>query len=61
MNFLKNNDFTYFSLLENSDGHLAGLIEAKTEVLGKITHIEKMCHFRFYNFVFVQIFCRCNS
>ena len=47
MNFLKNNVcFTYFSLLENRDGHLAGLIEAKPEELGKIfTHIEKMCHF----------------
>ena len=28
--------FTYFSLLENRDGHLAGLIEAKQEVLGTI-------------------------
>ena len=28
--------FTYFSLLENRDGHLAGLIESKPEVLGKI-------------------------
>ena len=28
--------FTYFSLLENCDVHLAGLIEAKPEVLGKI-------------------------
>ena len=28
--------FTYFSLLENRDGHLAGLIEAKPEVLGKL-------------------------
>ena len=28
--------FTYFSLFENRDGHLAGLIEAKPEVLGKI-------------------------
>ena len=28
--------FTYFSLLENRDGHLAGLIEGKPEVLGKI-------------------------
>ena len=27
---------TYFSLLENRDGHLAGLIEAKAEVLGTI-------------------------
>ena len=28
--------FTYFSLLENRDGHLAGLIETKREVLEKI-------------------------
>ena len=28
--------FTYFSLLENRDGHLAGLIEAKPEELGNI-------------------------
>ena len=28
--------FTYFSILENRDGHLAGLIEAKPEVLGTI-------------------------
>ena len=28
--------FTYFSLLENRDGHLAGLIEAKPEEIGKI-------------------------
>ena len=28
--------FTYFSLLENRDGHLVGLIEAKPEVLGTI-------------------------
>ena len=37
MNFLKNNVFfTYFSLLENRDGHVVGLIEAKPEVLGTI-------------------------
>ena len=37
MNFLKNNACSLiFSLLENCDGHLAGLIEAKPEVLGKI-------------------------
>ena len=37
MNFLKNNAcLPSFSLLENCDGHLAGLIEAKPEVLGKI-------------------------
>ena len=28
--------FTYFSLFENCDGHLAGLTEAKPEELGKI-------------------------
>ena len=33
--------FTYFSLLENRDGHLAGLIEAKPEVLGKIYQYRK--------------------
>ena len=32
MNFLKNN----VSLLENRDGHIVGLIEAKPEVLGTI-------------------------
>ena len=37
MNFLKNNVCSlFFSLLENRDGHLAGLIEAKPEKLGKI-------------------------
>ena len=28
--------FTFFSLHENRDGHLAGLMEAKPEELGKI-------------------------
>ena len=38
MNFLKNNacSLIFGPLLENRDGHLAGLIEAKPEVLGKI-------------------------
>ena len=36
MNFLKNNVCSLFSLLENRDGHLVGLIEAKPEVLGTI-------------------------
>ena len=37
MNFLKNNVCSLiFSLLENRDGHLVGLIEAKPEVLGAI-------------------------
>ena len=34
--FLKKYLFTYFSLLENRDGHLAGLIEAKPKVLRRI-------------------------
>ena len=36
MNFLKNNVCSLFSLHENRDGHLAGLMEAKPEVLDKI-------------------------
>ena len=39
--FKKSCLFTYFSLLENCDGHLAGLIEAKPEVLGKICPYRK--------------------
>ena len=36
MNFLKNNVCSLFFLHENRDGHLAGLMEAKPEVLRKI-------------------------
>ena len=37
MNFLTNNVCSlFFSLHENRDGHLAGLIEAKPEELGNI-------------------------
>ena len=36
MNFKKNNVCSFFSLHENRDGHLAGLMEAKPEELGKI-------------------------
>ena len=36
MNFLKNNFCSLFFLHENRDGHLAGLMEAKPEVLGTI-------------------------
>ena len=60
MKFLKITLDHFFSLLENRDGHLAGLIEAKPEVLGKIYSYRKDGHFTFYNFVFMQIFCRCN-
>ena len=36
MNFLKNNVCSLFFLHENRDSHLAGLLEAKLEVLGTI-------------------------
>ena len=36
MNFQKNNVCSLFSLHENRDGHLAGLMEAKPEELVKI-------------------------
>ena len=36
MNFLKNNVCSLFFLHENRDGHIAGLMEAKPEELGKI-------------------------
>ena len=36
MNFLKNNVCSLFFLHENRDSHLAGLMEAKPEELGKI-------------------------
>ena len=36
MNFLKINVFSFFSLHENRDGHIAGLMEAKPEELGRI-------------------------
>ena len=58
--FFKKCLLTFFSLHGNHDGHIAGLMEAKPEEIGKICHFEKICHFTFYNFVFMQIFCRCN-
>ena len=36
MKFLKNNFCSLFSLHENRDGHIAGLMEAKPEELGNI-------------------------
>ena len=36
MNFLKNNVCSLFFLHKNSDGHIAGLMEAKQEELGRI-------------------------
>ena len=50
----------FFFLHENRDGHLAGLMEAKPEELGTIAQTEKMWHFTFYSFEFMQIFCLCN-
>ena len=61
MNFLENNVcLLFFPLHENRDGHLAGLIEAKPEVLGKIYHIRKdvpfyvLQFFIYANFLSVQ-------
>ena len=50
----------FFSLHGNHDGHLAGLMEAKLEEIGKICPNRKDVPFTFYNFVFMHIFCRCN-
>ena len=52
MNFLKNNFCSlFFYLHENRDGHLAGLMEAKPEVLGKICSNRKDVP------LYVQQFC----
>ena len=63
MNFLKNNVCSlFFSLHENCDGHLAGLIEAKPEELGRIYPYRKdvpfyVLQFCIYaNFLSVQLF-----
>ena len=54
----------FFSLLENRDGHLAGLIETKPEVLGKIYSHRKdvpfyVLQFCIYaNFLSVQLLRR---
>ena len=58
--FFKKYLFTYFSLLENRDWHLAGLIQAKPEVLGKIYPYGKDVPFYVLQFCFKKIFCRCN-
>ena len=65
MKFLKIMFDHFFSLLENRDGHLAGLIEAKPEVLGKICpnrkdvqfYVLQFCIF-FVNFLSVQLLRR---
>ena len=61
MKFLKIILDHFFSLLENRDGHLAGLIEAKPEVLGKIYSYRKDVPFsvRIHaNFLSVQLLRR---
>ena len=64
MKFLKIMFHHFFSLLENRDGHLAGLIEAKPEVLGKIYSYRKdvpfyVLQFCIYaNFLSVQLLRR---
>ena len=50
----------FFSLHENRDGHIAGLMEAKPEEI-QFAQIEKMCHFTFYNFVFMANFLSVQS
>ena len=60
MKFLKIILDHFFSLLENRDGHIAGLIEVKTEELGTICTKRKdvpfyVLQFCFYaNFLSVQ-------
>ena len=44
MNFLKNNVCSLFFLHGNRDGHIAGLMEAKPEKLGKICQYKKYVH-----------------
>ena len=55
MKFLKIMFDHFFSLLENRDGHLAGLIEAKPEVLGKIYSYREDVPFYVLQFC---IFCK---
>ena len=60
MKFLKIMFDHFFSLLENRDGHLAGLMEAKPEVLGKVYPYRKyvpfyvLQFFIYANFLSVQ-------
>ena len=56
--------FHFFSLLENRDGHLAGLMEAKPEELGKMCPNKKDASFNVLqfgihtNFLWVQLLRR---
>ena len=65
MNFLTNNVFSlFFSLLENRDGHLAGLMEGKLEKLGKMSANRRDASFNVLqfcihtNFLWVQLLRR---
>ena len=64
MNFLKNNVCSLFSLHKNRDCHLAGLMEAKPEELGKICLNRKDAKFyplqfcTYVNFLSVQLLRR---
>ena len=66
MKFLKIMFDHFFSLLENRDGHLPGLIEAKPEVLRKIYSYRKDVPFNvlqfciYTNFLSVQLLRRLN-
>ena len=65
MNFLINNACSLFFLHENRDSHLAGLMEAKLEELGKICsnrkdvpfYVLQFCIF-FAHFLSVQLLRR---
>ena len=56
--------FHFFSLLENRDGHLAGLMKAKLEELGKISSNKKDASFNvlqfciYAHFLWVQLLRR---
>ena len=61
MNFLINNVCSLFFLSTKiMTATLQALWRLNQKSLAKFAHIEKMCHFTFYNSVFMQIFCRCN-
>ena len=53
--------FTFFSLLENRDGHLAGLLEAKPEKLGKICPNRKDVPFYVLQFCIYENFLSVQS
>ena len=61
MNFLKNNVCSLFFLHENRDGHLAGLMEAKPEELGKICSNRKDMPFYVLQFCIYENFLSVQS